>query len=250
MMRVGAQTGTESPVTLSGTPAPTRALVYDAVRPSERPANTTMIEESFRTLRTNLLLRRESNARTFVVTSAMPGEGKSTIVSNLACSIAAMRKRVLVIDADLRRSSVHRFFGLSNSRGLADVLRGADADQIWEVTRHGPFVLTSGPTPSDPQTLLESRHLASLMARVRDQFDVVLVDSAPVLAVADTTLVVPHVDAAVLVLRHGVVTESEAALAVERLQGGRGKVLGCVMSQVTDSDEVFHTYASQYVQSV
>jgi capsular exopolysaccharide synthesis family protein len=250
MIRLGVPPIAETSAVPESKPTPIETVLPDAAR-SGRQGAPSMFEESFRTLRTNLLLRRDSETRAFVITSAMPGEGKSTIAANLACSLAAMRKRVLLIDADLRRSSAHRFFELPNTRGLSDVLRGTiSAEQAWQETSHGPIVLTSGPTPSDPQSLLESRHLASLMARVRDQFDLVLVDSAPVLAVADTTLVVPHVDAVVLVVRYAVVSESEAALAVERLRAGKGKLLGCVLSQVTDSDEVFHTYASQYVKSV
>ena len=107
-----------------------------------------MFEESFRTLRTNLLLRHDSDTRAFVITSATPGEGKSTIAANLACSLAATHKRILLIDADLRRPAAHRFFELSNGRGLCDVLRGsAPAEQVWQKCAHGPTVLTSGPTP-------------------------------------------------------------------------------------------------------
>jgi polysaccharide biosynthesis transport protein len=249
MIRLGVPSIAESSVAVSeSTPAAVPAVVPRAS--DARFAAPSLFEESFRTLRTNLLLRRDSDTRTFVITSATPGEGKSTIAANLACSLAGMRKRVLLVDADMRRPSAHRFFGIANTSGLCDVLRGSvPPEQVWQETSHGPIVLTSGEPPADPQSLLETRHLANLMARMRDQFDLVLVDSAPVLAVADTTLVVPHVDGALLVVRFGVVSETEAALAVERLRAGKGKVLGCVLSQVTDSDEVFHTYARRYIQS-
>jgi capsular exopolysaccharide synthesis family protein len=245
-------------VEAAGVFAQPRRDVTESVRPAApvtsrtqaHPTTIAMIEEAFRTLRTNLLLRRDSEMRTFVITSARPGEGKSTVAANLACALAAFRKRVLLIDADLRRSSAHRFFGIDNSRGLNDVLRGtAKPEDVWQETRQGPMVLTSRPGREDPQILLESHHFARLMARVRDQFDFVLVDSAPVLAVADTMIVVPHVDAAVLVVRHGVVSESEAALTVDRLQAASGKVIGCVLSHVSDSEGIFHTYGRHYVQS-
>jgi capsular exopolysaccharide synthesis family protein len=207
------------------------------------------MEESFRTLRTNLLIRRESDTRTFVFTSARPGEGKSTITANLACSLSALRKRILLIDADLRRSAALKLFAVPNATGLADVLKGtAAAEEVWQETSRGPVVLTSGPSPSDPQTLFESDRFARLMSDVRRQFDFVLIDSAPLLAVADTTLMVPHVDAAVLILRYGTVSEREASLALDRLRAAHGNVIGCVLSQVTETDDSFHSYASEYVK--
>lgn len=230
----------ESPVKVEPVRARTAAAPGDA--------SPTLMEESFRTLRTNLLLRRESDTRTFVFTSAMPSEGKSTITANLACSLAALHKRVLLIDADLRRSAAHRFFGVTNTVGLVDVLQGrVAASDAWQETSQGPFVLTSGPATSDPQTLFESDQFSRLMSEVRRQFDFVLIDSAPLLAVADTTLMVPHVDAAILVLRYGAVSERDATLALDRLQAARGKVIGCVLSQVTEADDAFHSYASEYV---
>lgn len=251
MIRLGATQVADSPVGMRDEqPVPVEAVVPRAVSRRDDAAPT-MMEESFRTLRTNLLIRRESDTRTFVFTSAMPGEGKSTITANLACSLAALRKRVLLIDADLRRSVAHRLFALPNGKGLADVLQGsAVAGAVWQETSQGPLVLTSGTTPEDPQTLFESDQFARLMTEVRRQFDFVLIDSAPLLAVADTTLMVPHVDAAVLVLRYGAVSEREASLAVERLRAARGNVIGCVLSQVTDTDDSFHSYASDYVRKV
>jgi capsular exopolysaccharide synthesis family protein len=250
MIRLGATQITDAPA-VARDESPVRVGPLRArTAPSGGDPSPTLMEESFRTLRTNLLLRRESDTRTFVFTSAMPSEGKSTITANLACSLAALHKRVLLIDADLRRSAAHRFFGVTNSVGLVDVLQGrVAAPDVWQETSHGPFVLTSGPATADPQTLFESDQFSRLMSEVRRQFDFVLIDSAPLLAVADTTLLVPHVDGTILVLKYGIVSESEASLSVERLRAARAKVIGCVLSQVTDADVSFHSYAREYVTS-
>jgi capsular exopolysaccharide synthesis family protein len=250
MTRLGIQPVTDGPGAVSDrAPTAIRAVIHSSV-PTADAAQPSAIEESFRTLRTNLLLRASSAVRVFVVASATPGEGKSTIAANLACSLADLRKRVLLIDADLRRPAAHRLFDLSNNRGLSDVLRGAlRAEDAWQTTPQGVVVMTSGAPPADPQTLFESADLARVIADVRDKFDVVLIDSPPVLAVADTTLLVSHADAAVLVLKYGGVTEAEASLAVKRLQMAHGTVIGCVLSQVTEAQRAFHSYAGNYART-
>lgn len=230
------------------TTADVRAAAVERVAPAAKEDRRalTLAEESFRTLRSNLLLHT-GGARTVVLTSATPSEGKSTIAVNLACALAAARRSVLLVDADLRRPSIHRFFQLSNTPGLADVLKGrVTAEDAWQVTPQGPTVLTSGGTPSDPQTLLGSGALESFLAAARKRFDMVVLDSAPVLAVSDTTLVVPHADATVLVVKYATISESEAALAVDRIRAARGNVIGCVMSQVSEVDDSFNTYNSYY----
>ncbi len=208
-----------------------------------------LAQESLRTLRTNLLLRCGEHDQTIVLTSARPGEGKTTISANLARSLTGIGKRVLLIDADLRRPAVHRFFGISNARGLVDVLKGAATpEQVWQEIKRGPTVLTSGPVLGDPQTLFQSEQFARLMNDVRRQFDVVLVDSPPLLAVADTALMLRHVDGVVLVLKYAHVSETDASRALDRISAARGKVIGCVLSQVSETDDMFHSYASDYVK--
>ena len=216
----------------------------DAASPSP-----SRFEEAFRTLRSNLLLLTPASVRSILVASAIPGEGKSTVAANLACALTAVGKRVLLIDADLRRPSVHRLFQVPIAPGLVDVLsRTHAADSIWHETMAGPVVLPSGRPPDDPQALFESRELDALLSIARDQFDFVLIDSAPVLSVADTTLIAPRVDGVIVVMKYAAVSEAEAGVAFDRLRSARGKVLGCILSQVTETVDSFYAYDREYLE--
>jgi capsular exopolysaccharide synthesis family protein len=211
--------------------------------------HTSHFDEAFRTLRSNLLLRVSAEVRSILVASATPGEGKSTIAANLAWSLAALQKRVLLIDADLRRPSMHRLFHLLNTHGLVDVLRKErTAESIWHQTTEGPIVLSSGARADDPQALFESGEFDTLLSMARSQFDFVLIDSAPLLAVADTTLIVPRVDGVVVVMKYASVSEAEAGIAFDRLRAARGKILGCILSQVTDTTDSFYAYERDYLE--
>ena len=206
-------------------------------------------EEAFRTLRSNLLLRAADDVRAILVASALPGEGKTTVAANLACSLTALQKRVLLIDADLRRPSVHRLFRTPNTHGLVDVLRGTHAaERTWHQTKAGPVVLPSGTPPADPQALFESGEFDALLSLAREEFDFIIVDSAPLLAVADTTLITPKVDGVVVVMKYAAVTESEAALAYERLRNAGGNILGGILSQVTSTTDAFYAYDRSYLE--
>jgi capsular exopolysaccharide synthesis family protein len=209
----------------------------------------TQFEEAFRTLRSNLLLRTAANVRLLLVASAMPGEGKSTVAANLACSLTALGKRVLLIDADLRRPSLHRLFRVPDAPGLVDVLSQTHAaEDVWRETRDGLFLLASGGPPADPQALFESGELETLFNLARRQFDFVVIDSAPLLAVADTTLIASRVDGVIVVMKYAAVSESEAGVAFDRLRAARAKVIGCILSQVTETSGAFYAYERAYVE--
>ena len=226
---------------------PAQSSVRDRGRPPA-PSDPAVITEAFHTLRSNLLLRAAGGARTFLFASARPGEGKSTISVNLACTLAPLQKRVLVIDADLRRPSVHRFFEVSNECGLSDVLQGSQtAAETWLPTPYGPFVLPSGQPPRDPQVLLASANFEAVMAAAREEFDFVLIDSAPVLAVGDTLVLARHVDAVLMVLKSGGVSEADAHLAVERIRAAQGRVIGCVLTHVAHQQDSYNRYDFEYL---
>ena len=214
--------------------------------PAERSAD---LEESFRSLRTRLLLLARNGSRSFLITSATPSEGKSTVAANLACALASVGRTVLLIDADLRRPRLHDFFGLTNREGLTDVLGGVkEAADVWRPTPDGPTVLTSGPRATDPQYLLQSDRFAAVLATAREHFEFTLVDTAPILAVDDACLLAGRVDGTLLVVKDASVSETDAREAVERLHSAHASMVGSVMSQMTDDTDAYHAYGAEYAE--
>ena len=206
------------------------------------------VTESFKSLRTRLVLEARSGARSFLITSARPSEGKSTVVASLACALAAVRHPVLVIDADLRRPRQHHLFDISNREGLTDALKGIrHAADLWQPTRYGPTVLTSGCRTRDPQYLLQSDRLSTVLAEAREHFEFILIDTTPVLAVDDACLLASRVDRTILVVKYAAVSEADGREAVERLLAARATIAGSVMNQTTDARDAYHTYGADYV---
>jgi capsular exopolysaccharide synthesis family protein len=216
--------------------------------PSE--TSTQFFEEAFRTLRSNLLVRVREGDKAFLVTSAKPGEGKSTVAVNLAHVLAAGKRKVLLVDADLRRPRLHELFGIGNRQGLTDLLTEvAPPNAFYQDVGGGLTVLTSGALPCDPQELFLGDRFESIAGLMKNDFDVVLFDSAPVLAFADTTLLAPKMDGVILVLKSGEVTTAEGRVVRERLQSVHARLAGCVLTGVPNSHlQPYHPYASQYIE--
>ncbi len=167
-------------------------------RPGSREA------EAFRSIRTTLFsAAKEAGHKVIQLSSPEPGDGKTTSACNLAVAIAQSGKRVLLIDADLRRPTVHTVLGLRNQVGLADVLRREiDWEHAVQPTRiDGLVVLPSGPSLENPAELLSQATLGQVLQQARAEYDYILVDTPPILAVSDPCIVSPHVDGLVLVVR-------------------------------------------------
>jgi capsular exopolysaccharide synthesis family protein len=191
--------------------------------------------EAFRQLRTNLQFVDVDNPRKVViVTSSMPGEGKTTSLCNLAIAMAAVDSRVLVVEADLRRPKVADLLGLERSVGLTNVLAGrALAEQVIQPWAGGKFdVLASGPLPPNPSELLASRQMAMLLSDLRDRYDVVLIDTPPLLPVTDAAAVAPATDGAILVCRFTETTQEQVTRAVGALTAVSATLLGTVLTMV------------------
>ncbi|MFC4147602.1 polysaccharide biosynthesis tyrosine autokinase [Micromonospora mangrovi] len=189
--------------------------------------------EAVRKLRTNLrFVDVHEPARVIAVTSALQGEGKTTLSCNVAIALAEAGWRVLLIDADLRRPKVAEYLGLDGGVGLTDVLVGdvqvGDVVQRWG--DKSLLVLPSGAAPPNPSELLGSKAMADLLLALRESADIVIIDTAPLLAVTDGVVVAVQADGALLVTQQGRTSRSQVAAAARSLHSVSVRLLGCVLN--------------------
>lgn len=191
--------------------------------------------EQYRQLRTNLrYVNAASPVRVLVVTSPTEYAGKTTMATNLAITFARSQTRTLLIDADLRRPTIADRLGLESAAGLTSVLLG-DADLDSVLQEWGPdqlMVLTSGPTPPNPSELLGSAAMRELVDRVRDDFDMVIIDTPPVVPVTDGVITALLADGALLVVRYGRTTRDAVMKTLTSLNSVGARILGTALSMV------------------
>jgi len=206
--------------------------------------------EAFRNLRSSLLFMsgQETHPKVILVTSAVPNEGKTTVCSNLARTLAMSGSRVLLIDADYRRSSAHRNFGVALKPGLVGVLsQEVSVDQaIAPTAEPNLFVLPAGEGADNSSDLFLRGRVDLLLQDVGQKFDYVLLDSAPVLATDDAACLGPHTDGAFMVVRASYTSSRMAAEALERLNRRRVKVLGMVYNCAPQSSDYYCQYGREY----
>ena len=200
------------------------------------------VSEQFRTVRTNInFMAVDHDIKTMAFTSANISEGKSTVSVNVAVTYAQAGRKTLLIDGDLRRPTLHSTFNMSNQRGLTSVLT-SDAkeidldDVIQDSGVDNLSILTSGPIPPNPAELIGSKRMQTFIELVRDHYDVVIIDLAPVLAVSDTQELASHLDGVVLVVRQGVTQKAAIKRSVEMLKFAKVRILGYVMNDISSSN--------------
>lgn len=207
--------------------------------------------EAFRTLRTNIQFSGlDDSLSSIVVTSSEPSEGKSTVLINLAITIAQSGKKVLVIDCDLRRPTVHKKLGLPNAEGLTNLLI-QDKESFDEVvlTTKVPNLsaLTSGPTPPNPAELLGTKRMKSIIRQLTGSFDMVLIDAPPVIAVTDAQILATIAEGTLIVTSYGATEKFGLVKTKELLDKVGAKVLGVVINKVPEKSE--HYYYGKYYNS-
>jgi capsular exopolysaccharide synthesis family protein len=217
--------------------------------PSQALAEPTPWAEAFRVLRTNMqYVDVDHDHRTFVVSSSLPGEGKSTTSVNLAITLAMAGERVCVVECDLRRPTMAERLGLDDAVGTTSVLIGrADLDDALQPYGDtGLQVLVCGPRPPNPSELLQSNQMEVLMKELGDRFAVVLLDAPPLLPVTDAALLAARADGMLTIVRHGKTTRDHLAHALERVESVGAKCVGIVMNMAPAKGRDRGAYAYNY----
>jgi len=203
---------------------------------------TSAAAEAYRALAANLQFAyADRPLQTVGVTSAAAGEGKSTTTANLAVALAEGGRRVIVVDADLRRPSLHTLFGADVQEGLSTVLLGAELATLplQETGARGVRLLSAGPTVTNPLEALASRRFDQVLAMARGQADFVLVDTAPAGALADSAVLAPRLEGMLLVVSAGRTKRDLARRAREQLERVNANLLGVVLTDVTGDDNLY-----------
>ncbi|HZR26224.1 MAG TPA: polysaccharide biosynthesis tyrosine autokinase [Vicinamibacterales bacterium] len=208
--------------------------------------------EAFRTLRTNVLFSTAAEgARSLMITSTGPGEGKTVIAANLAIALAQAGHRVLLIDADMRRSRLHHQFGLTEEPGLSNLMIGGTkaSDAVRKSSVQGLWVLPAGYVPPNPAELLASQRFRDFLTTLNDHFDWIVIDAPPVMPVADASTIAHSVTAVVFVVGAEMPSVHAAAKAVEQLDNVRAKFAGAVLNRVDLQRQAYyysHYYRHEY----
>ncbi|NOW02645.1 CpsD/CapB family tyrosine-protein kinase [Clostridium beijerinckii] len=203
-----------------------------------------MVSEAYKKLRTNIQYSSfDKEIKTIVITSAQAAEGKSTVSGNLALSFAQIDKKVVIIDCDLRKPSIHKNFKISNLAGLSEVITGQVAlEEAVQKYSDNLYILPSGKIPPNPSEMLSSSAMAELIEKVRDKYNIAILDSAPLEAVADAQILSAKVDGTVLVIRAQRTNKESVIEAKNFLKKVGANIIGTVLNSVETIKEKNYYY--------
>ncbi|MGI3101162.1 CpsD/CapB family tyrosine-protein kinase [Companilactobacillus alimentarius] len=197
---------------------------------------TSTVSEQFNTIRTNIQFSSvDKKLNSILFTSSAPSEGKSTVSNNVAVTWAKQGERVILVDADLRRPTIHKTFNVSNRVGLSSYLLGnASFEDIIQPTMvKDLFVITSGPIPPNPSELLGSMRTKDLITRLEDKFGLLIMDAPPVNTVTDAQVLSAQIDGVIMVVPQGIAEKAGVAHAKQLLDTVHANILGVIMNRVT-----------------
>ncbi|KMY29849.1 CpsD/CapB family tyrosine-protein kinase [Lysinibacillus xylanilyticus] len=194
-----------------------------------------IISEQFRTIRTNIRFSLpDQEIKSLLVTSSIPGEGKSTNAANLGVVFAQEGKRVIIIDADMRKPTLHHTFSTINTDGLSDVLTRQKIylNVIQKTSVEELSIIPSGPLPPNPVDLLSSKTMEILMQDLRKDYDIIIIDAPPLLSVSDSQILSNKCDGTILVVNMDLVKKVDVLKAKATLVSSKAQILGVVLNNV------------------
>lgn len=229
-------------------PIPLLAVVPLVPAPDHRPISLStpndLSVEAYRSLRTSVqFLGIERDVQVLQITSAMPGEGKTTTATNLAVVLAQTGAHVVIIDADLRKPRIHQVFGLPAQIGLTDNLVGDPIDLTLQGVEGGPEVIVSGAIPPNPSEMLSSKRMTEVINELRKRFDYIVVDSAPTLPVSDAMALSRQVDGTLVVIQAGRVGLPQVRQTIATLEQVNATILGLVLNKATEASDAGYGYS-------
>lgn len=204
--------------------------------------------ESYRSLRTNIQYSSiDKQVKTLVVTSSNAGEGKSTVSGNLAYTFFQSGKRVLIIDCDLRKPSLHRKFNVSNEVGLTDVLVGtSELNKVMKKIDDNLYLLSTGTLPPNPAEIIGSNTMENFLDECKINFDYIILDTPPILPVTDSKLLAIKADATVLVVRSEISKSKHVSQAFKELEKVNANVIGTILNDVEmHSEKLYYDYSAK-----
>jgi non-specific protein-tyrosine kinase len=210
------------------------------------------MSEAYRLVRTNVqYMAVDQPAKSIMITSPNPGEGKSITTANLGVIMAQANLRTIIVDADLRQPVMHKIFRVPNMDGVTDLLRSPDLEignQLKDTGVENLKLITSGPLPPNSAEMIGSQRMAELVRRLNDIADVILFDSSPVLAVTDASVLSSRVDGVILVMQAKRTRRDAAKQAIKRLNQIGANILGTLLNQASGKDASYH-HSDYYARS-
>lgn len=215
-----------------------------AERPRLTQNSSFAIKEAYNSIRTKLIFTgKGEKCPVFAVTSSLASDGKSTVAVSLAVSIAMAEQRVLLIDADMRKPSVHRYFGVECRNGLSEYLAGLTNEvKIRQVSVDNLSILTSGQIPPNPAELLGSKQLDSLLDYARQYYDYIIIDTPPVNIVTDSTVIADKITGYLMVVQSGKNHMQDVSAAVHQIEEMNGNIVGLILNDPENTTTAHYSY--------
>ena len=208
------------------------------------------VSEAYRSIRTNIQFSSiDKKIKTILVTSSKQDEGKSTVISNMAVSFAALEeKKVLIIDADLRNPSVHRKFSLTNTYGLTEILSGQkNFKQVAQNTEINNLqIIAAGKMPPNPSEMLISKKMKEFIKTLEESYDYIFIDTPPIGVITDAGAIANYSDATILVVGSGETDIEMAKITKEKLEKVKANIIGVILNKYTGEDNAYGYYSYCY----